>query len=81
MSAVCPCSQDGTIQHEVKLTGEVSTTLASPEDGTNPKHGEQRTSPASVMPQACPGPGMRARATACWSGAHACATGTPVLGA
>ena len=43
MSAVWPCSQDGTIQHEVKLTGEVSTTLASPEDGTNPKHGEQRT--------------------------------------
>ncbi len=35
------CSQDGTIQHEVKLTGEVSTTLASPADGTNPKHGEE----------------------------------------
>ena len=36
------CSQDGTIQHEVKLTGEVSTTLASPADGTDPKHGEAR---------------------------------------
>ena len=31
--------QDGTITHEVKLTGEVSTTLASPEDGNNPRFG------------------------------------------
>lgn len=31
--------QDGTIQHEVKLTGEVSTTLASPEDGDDPRFG------------------------------------------
>ena len=35
----CPHSQDGTIQLEVKLTGEVSTTLASPEDGDNPRFG------------------------------------------
>lgn len=26
----------------MKLTGEVSTTLASPADGTDPKHGERR---------------------------------------
>jgi hypothetical protein len=45
----CACSQDGTIQHEVKLTGEVSTTLASPEDGTDPKHGEL----ASSWPHSC----------------------------
>ncbi|BDA47955.1 Primary amine oxidase [Coccomyxa sp. Obi] len=31
--------QDGAIQHEVKLTGEVSTTLASPEDGNDPRFG------------------------------------------
>jgi primary-amine oxidase len=31
--------QDGAIQHEVKLTGEVSTTLASPEDAEDPRFG------------------------------------------
>lgn len=31
--------QDGTISHEVKLTGEVSTTLMSPEDGLDPRFG------------------------------------------
>jgi len=31
--------QDGSIQHEVKLTGEVSTTLAHPGDGDDPRFG------------------------------------------
>ena len=31
--------QDGSIEHEVKLTGEVSTTLTSNKDGDNPRHG------------------------------------------
>lgn len=36
----CACAQDGTIEYQIKLTGELSTNPLSPdEDPANPRYG------------------------------------------